>query len=156
VINIRPALPSEADLVQRISAAAYIPAYAAVIGTAPKPAFEDYRARIARKEAWLLEDARLPVAILILERHPDHLLVYSVAVLPDHQGRGHARALLAFAETEAASTGVPELRLYTNRRMTANLELYRRCGFRDTGARPHPSRPGEVLVDMTKRIGKAE
>ena len=38
---IRCASPSDLEVVQRISADAYIPAYMAVIGAVPKPAHED-------------------------------------------------------------------------------------------------------------------
>ena len=46
--KIRRAGPGDADMVQRISADAYIPAYVAVLGTIPKPATEDYGPRIER------------------------------------------------------------------------------------------------------------
>ena len=65
-------------------------------------------------------------------------------------GRGYGTALLAFAERHALAVGQSEIRLYTNSRMSANLRLYGRCGFDEIGRRPHPSRPGEVLVDMAK------
>jgi hypothetical protein len=39
--RMRRASLGDADVVQRISADAYIPAYLAVLGTIPKPATED-------------------------------------------------------------------------------------------------------------------
>ena len=102
---IRLAQPSDAEQVRAISAAAFIPAYAPIIGTAPKPALEDYRPRIARGEVWLLETAAVPVATLVLERREDHVLVYSVAVLPEHQRRGHARRLLALPRKRRVGLG---------------------------------------------------
>ncbi len=48
---------------------------------------------------------------LVLKQHPDHAMVYSLAVLPDCQGEGHGLALLRLAEEEARSWGVFELRL---------------------------------------------
>lgn len=147
--SIRAAQASDTDAVQRISADAYVPAYKAVIGAVPKPAHEDYRPRIERGEVWVLETDR-PVGVVVLEDKTDHLLVYSIAVVPEMSGRGFGRALLDFAERHAVALELSELRLYTNRRMTKNLRLYERCGFRETGSRPHPSRPGEILVDMAK------
>jgi hypothetical protein len=41
--------------VQRINVDAYVPAYMAVLGTIPKPATEDYGARIEKGEVWILE-----------------------------------------------------------------------------------------------------
>jgi len=55
ISKIRRADPGDADIVQRISADAYIPAYMAVLGTVPKPATEDYGSGIERGEVWILE-----------------------------------------------------------------------------------------------------
>jgi GNAT superfamily N-acetyltransferase len=150
--TVRLARPDEAELVRSLSAEAYVPAYLAVIGDVPKPAREDYSDRIARGEVWLLESAAATIGVLVLERKDDHALIYSVAVRPSEQGRGHARFLLAFAEQQAREKGHREVRLYTNPRMTGNVSLYRSRGYTETGTRPHPSRPGEWLVDMAKRL----
>ncbi|WP_085033159.1 GNAT family N-acetyltransferase [Ensifer aridi] len=150
-LTFRLAYMEEADLVQAISARAYIPAYTAVIGGAPKPAFEDYRPRIERGEVWIAELGTEPVGILVMEDAPSHMLIYSVAVEPSHQGKGVAKATLGHAERIACGKGKPELRLYTNQKMRANLRLYSTCGFSVLRCRPHPSRSGEFLVDMSKR-----
>jgi ribosomal protein S18 acetylase RimI-like enzyme len=153
---IRPAREGEAEQVRAISAAAYIPAYAPIIGATPRPALEDYTPRVARGEVWLLDTEAGAIAALVLEPHDDHLLVYSIAVLPAHQGKGHARRLLAFAEQQARSAGHREIRLYTNERMEKNLALFRSCGFVESGRRPHPSRPGITLVDFAKPLSAPE
>ena len=101
---------------------------------------------------WILEADRQAIGLVVLEEGPNHLVVYSIAVLPAWQGRGHAKSLLRFAEQQAAARGLDELRLYTNTRMERNIALYRGCGFVEIGTRAHPSRAGEVLVDMAKRI----
>jgi ribosomal protein S18 acetylase RimI-like enzyme len=149
---IRCASPSDLELVQRISADAYIPAYMAVIGAVPKPAHENYGPRIDRGEVWILEAAGKPVGIAVLEEQPDHLLVYSVAVRPEEQRKGHGAALLDFADRRALAIGVQEIRLYTNVRMTRNIALYRWHGFVEVDTRPHPSRRGETLVDMVRKL----
>jgi ribosomal protein S18 acetylase RimI-like enzyme len=149
---IRRAEAADVEVVQQINADAYVPAHQNVIGAVPKPAFEDYAPRIERGEAWVLEVDGKPVGVAILEEKPDHLLVYSIAVTPDEQRKGHGRALLRFADQRAVAIGVREVRLYTNRRMTRNVTLYRRCGFVEVGTRPHPSRAGEMLVDMVRPL----
>jgi ribosomal protein S18 acetylase RimI-like enzyme len=138
--------------VQRISAAAYITAYEAVIGAAPKPAFEDYGPRIERNEVWLLEVEGEAVGLIVLEERADYLLVYSIAVRPERQRHGYGTRLLQFAEAHARAAGRGEVRLYTNRRMERNLALYRNCGFVEIGTHPHPHRAGDVLVDMAKIV----
>ncbi len=147
----RLAAIEDAGLVQAIRARAYIPAYTAVIGVAPKPAFEDYRPRIERGEVWKAALGTEPVGILVMEDAPNHMLIYSVAVEPSHQGKGLAKAIVGQAERIARGKGKPELRLYTNQKMRANLRLYSNCGFSEPRRRPHPSRSGEFLVDMSKR-----
>jgi len=71
-------------------------------------------------------------------------------VRPAFQGLGLGRLLLDWADHRASAAGVRELRLYTNARMTKNLALYQRCGYDIFDTRPHPSRPGELLVDLRR------
>lgn len=151
-ITIRIADPSDASAVQDISAEAYIPVYQAIIGAAPKPAHEDYTDRIKRGEVWMLDLVDEPSGVIVLEPTADYLLIYSIAVRPRHQGRGYGKLLLAFAEQQAAARGLTEVRLYTNRRMEQNLAFYRNLGYSETGARPHPHRSGEVVVDMVRPV----
>ena len=151
-IRLRLALPADADLVREISAAAYLPAYLAILGAAPRPAFEDPAPRIARAEVHLLERSGQVLGVLMLEPAADHLTIYSLAVRPSAQGTGLGRALLAFADGMAIEAGLREVRLYTNTRMSRNVALYRAAGFVESGVREHPSRPGEFLVDMAKRL----
>ena len=154
-ISIAPAAPADVEAVRSISAAAYTPAYLAAIGAVPKPATEDYVPRIALKQVWILAVAGRPAGLIVLEPVGGDLLIYSVAVHPDHQGHGFAKELIAFAGERAKLGGCGTLRLYTNARMLRNVALYRACGFAETGRRPHPSRPGETLIDMAKQVAPA-
>jgi ribosomal protein S18 acetylase RimI-like enzyme len=150
--KFRRANPVDKEVIQRISADSYIPAYMAVLGTIPKPATEDYGPRIEKGEVWVLEVEDEPTGIAVLEERADHLLVYSVAVKPDAQRKGYGTALLDFADQRAIGLGLREVRLYTNERMEGNLRLYRRHGFVEVAKRSHPSRPGQVLVDMVRHL----
>ena len=152
VMKLRRADPSDLGAVQRISAEAYTSAYQTICGFVPKPAFEDYRPRIDRGEVWILEMDGQPIGVAVVEDRPDHLLVYSIAVSPHEQRKGHGAALLRFADEHAAAIGRPEVRLYTNQKMERNIALYSRHGFVEVGTRPHPSRPGDVLVDMVRTL----
>ena len=93
-----------------------------------------------------------PTGVAVLEERADHLLIYSIAVKPDAQGKGYGTALLDLADRRAIVLGLHQVRLYTNQRMGRNLRLYRRHGFVEVGKRPHPSRPGQVLVDMARYL----
>ncbi len=59
----------------------------------------------------------------------DHLLIENVAVAPQRHGQGLGRALMSHAETVARVAGYREVRLYTNRRFEANVQLYLRLGY---------------------------
>jgi len=150
--RIRQAGASDTETVRRISAEAYIPAYMAVLGTIPKPAVEDYGPRVERGQVWILEIEEEPIGIAVLEANADHLLIYSIAVKPYAQRKGYGRALLDFVDNLAIELGLYEIRLYTNDRMERNLTLYKRHGFVPAGKRPHPSRPGQVLIDMVRLL----
>ena len=139
------------DRVQALTEAAYAP-YVVLLGYPPLPATEDHLPRIVDGQVHLAEVAGTVVGLLVLERHPSHAMVYSVAVLPGRQGEGHGLALLRLAESEARSWGVSELRLYTNARMERNIALYAAYGLHETGRRPHPRRPGFTIVDMAKQL----
>jgi len=151
VSGLRLARADEAALVRALSAEAY-GSYRSLLGFAPLPATEDYAPRIAAGQVWLLEEDGAVVGLAVLETHADHMMVYSLAVPPARQGEGLGRRLLAFAEERARVAGVAELRLYTNTRMAGNIALYAAAGYREIGRRPHPTRPGALLVDMAKVV----
>ncbi|MEM9222590.1 MAG: GNAT family N-acetyltransferase [Pseudomonadota bacterium] len=151
-VEIRIATLDDARTISEISRRAYVPAYEAAIGAIPKPATEDYTSRIQSVCVWLAETDGLAAGVLVIEKFPEYLLIYSVAVDPARQGQGLGAKLLKYAEKIAAREGLRDLRLYTNSRMKRNLSLYNRAGFKEFARRPHPSRPGHVLVDMSKRV----
>jgi ribosomal protein S18 acetylase RimI-like enzyme len=149
--GIRPATLADATSVQNVSLAAYTAAYQAALGYVPKPGHEDYRPRIARGDVFVAEDASSGITgVLVLERHADPLMIYSLAVEPARQNSGIGKALVAFADRFARRGGMAEIRLFTNKRMVNAISLYQRCGFVTLRERPHPSRAEEVLVDMAK------
>ena len=125
-----------------------------MLGTIPKPAIENYGPRIERDEVWILEIEGEPTGIAVPEERTDHLLIYSIAVRPEAQRKGYGKALLDFADKHAVELGLREVRLYTNEQMERNLRLYRQHGFVQVGKRPHPSRPGQVLVDMVRKLSQ--
>lgn len=110
-VKFGQANPVDKEVIQRISADAYVPAYMAVLGTIPKPATEDYGPRVDKGEVWILEVQGEPTGIAVLEESADHLLIYSIAVKPDAQRKGYGAALLDFADQRAIGLGLRELRL---------------------------------------------
>ena len=106
--------------------------YVERIGVTPAPMRADHRALIGRGSVRLAERDGVPVGVLVLDVHADHVLVENVAVSPEEQGRGVGSLLLDLAEREAAARGIGEIRLYTNEAMTENLAYYPRRGFTET------------------------
>lgn len=70
-------------------------------------------------------------------------------VAPDVQGQGLGTRLLAIAEVRLAPS-VSEVRLLTGERSPANLRLYARCGYRETGR--ERTSAGYSVVHLAKRI----
>jgi ribosomal protein S18 acetylase RimI-like enzyme len=148
-LMIRPAHAEEAEAVHRLVDAAYSH-YTARLGKPPGPMLDDYRRRIAAGQTWVLEDESALAGVLVLEpTDGPALLLDNVAIAPAAQGRGHGRALIAYAEAEARRRGCTELRLYTHVLMTENRALYARLGFRETG---RVSEKGYDRVYMAKTL----
>jgi ribosomal protein S18 acetylase RimI-like enzyme len=130
-MGIRPAEDGDRAAVESIVRAAYAP-WVPVIGVKPRPLTADYGELIASGQVYVLENGEID-ALIVLAAEDADLLVENVAVRPDRQGRGLGRRLMAFAEFRARSLRLPALRLYTNEKMAANIELYESLGYRETG-----------------------
>lgn len=126
---IRQARPADRSAIEDTIREAY-EIYIPRIGKPPGPMLDDYAARIAAGETWVLDENGI-VGVLVLVGQPDHLLLDNIAVAPAHQGHGYGRRLLAFAEGEARRRGYSRLRLYTHALMHENLMLYRAQGWHE-------------------------
>ena len=78
-----------------------------------------------------------------------HLLVENVAVLPEHQGQGHGKRLMAHAEAVATARGHAVVRLYTNQRFADNIKLSQTL---DYVVEREETIPAGVVVHMRKRL----
>jgi GNAT superfamily N-acetyltransferase len=136
--------PRSAELT-RSAYAKWVP----LIGREPTPMTADYDRAVREHMIDLLfVDAAL-TALIETVRQADHLLIANMAVAPAVQGRGYGGLLLDHAEHLAASLGLPELRLHTNKRFAKNIAIYRRRGY--TIDREEPFRGG-FLVHMSKQL----
>ena len=153
---IRPAEPGDLVAIQTIAEAAYRP-YVARNGLEPAPLHEDYAARIADGQLWLLLEEiapggpahERPRGFLVLIEKDDHLLLDNIAVDPAAHGRGHGRALLDFAEGYAEWAGLPAIRLYTQEIMVENIAIYTARGYLETH---RATEHGLPRVHMEKRL----
>lgn len=151
-VSFRLAGAGDLAAVVALTERAYAP-YTEEFGAPPLPVTEDYAPHIAGNGVWLLEAGGKIAGLLVLERAPDHMMIFSVAVAPEFQGSGLGLKLLAFADEQARQGGYREIRLYTNARMVRNIALYSKYGYRETGRRPNPKRPGWTIVDMARSLG---
>ena len=106
--------------------------------------------------AQLIGEARLQLpralaGLVVWRAEADHAFVDNVAVDPARQGLRIGRRLLEFVEVEAKRLGLPELRLYTNAKMTENLTLYPRLGWEETERR---AEAGFERVFFRKRVAR--
>ena len=148
--------PGPLDL--RLATTADLPAIKAVIDAAyakyltrmdkpPGPMLRDYGPSVQDGTTWV---TGFPVAaVLTLYPGDDHLLVENIAVHPSAQGRGLGRALMGFAEQEAARRGLPRMTLYTHEVMTKNQAIYDRLGYIEVERRVQD---GYRRIYMEKRL----
>ena len=80
---------------------------------------KNYDEVVRRHRVWVLEDGSAIVAASVLIVEPERALLDAVAVLPQFQGRGLGRQLIAHAEAEAKRLGYKA------------IELYARLGYRE-------------------------
>jgi ribosomal protein S18 acetylase RimI-like enzyme len=132
--DIRSASLEDLAAIEAIVESAYA-RYVPIIGRKPGPMLDDYRALIDKGHVYVLSDGGGISAILVLIPEEHAMLLDNVAVSPHAQGRGHGRALIAFAESMARERGLRAIRLYTNEAMTENVALYGRLGFVETHRR---------------------
>ena len=96
----------------------------------------DFKAAVQRGEIDMLVDDDGGVVGFIHHYHrSDHHFIENVAIDPAYRGKGHGRRLLRHAEEQSRRSGCAAIELYTNEKMTENLELYPRLGFHETGRR---------------------
>ncbi len=131
---IRPAGPRDLAMVRACAERAYAP-YVPRMGSKPAPMVADFEAQIDAGMVHVCERKGRIAGFIVLYPRGDHIHVENVAVFPERQGQGLGKALLDFAEAEAARHGVAAVELYTNAKMTENLRLYPRLGYREVGRR---------------------
>ncbi|MGY5800883.1 GNAT family N-acetyltransferase [Rhizobium hainanense] len=148
-ISLRAATDADVDAVRALTREAY-GKWVPVIGREPLPMTVDYAEAVRKHRIDLVEADGELVALIEMVPGEDHLLIENIAVSPRHQGRGIGRKLLDHAEHVAATLGLKDIRLYTNKRFAENVQLYLKYGY--TIDREEPLEDG-FLVHMSKNIG---
>ncbi len=145
-LSIRRATAADLTAIMALIDAAYAK-YLTRMDKPPGPMLRDYGPSIEAGATWV---AGSPIiAVLTLYPRDDHLLIENVAVHPGAQGRGLGRALMSFAEQEAARRGLTRTTLYTHEVMTENQALYTRLGYAEVERR---AEDGYRRIYMEKRL----
>jgi ribosomal protein S18 acetylase RimI-like enzyme len=103
------------------------------IGREPAPMVADFADQIVKGIIHVVEDQRRVCGFIVLYPRGDHIHIENVAIDPAFQRHGLGTALLEFAEQQAHIHGRRAIELYTNEKMTENLEFYPRLGYVETG-----------------------
>jgi ribosomal protein S18 acetylase RimI-like enzyme len=125
-LGLRRATADDLPAIKAVINAAYA-RYLTRMDKPPGPMLRDYGPAVEAGTTWVTGS---PVtAVLILYPREDHLYVENIAVDPSAQGRGLGRALMEFAEQEAARRGLRRMALVTHETMTENQAIYARLGY---------------------------
>lgn len=148
LIEIRPAFDDEGPRLDAIAKAAYGP-FQDRVGVTPAPLLENYSDRIQTAQVDVLCVGSEPLGFLITVVRPDALLLENIAILPEQQGKGHGRRLMAQAEERARHADRTRIDLYTHVKMRENRALYAHHGFVEVGER---TEQGLERVYMSKSL----
>lgn len=113
----------------------------------PAPLLHDYQKEVRDESVWV--GGTPIIALIVLIRIGDSLLIENIAVEPSAQGSGVGRRLMDFAEREAVQRGIDRLALYTSEVMTENLAIYHHLGYAEVDRRFDN---GYQRVFMEKRL----
>ena len=93
---------------------------------------DDYAARIAQRQAFVVEADGALQGVAVLEDSEEGLYLDNIAVAPAARGTGLGRQMLAWIEAEGRRRGHQRLWLYTNEVMAENIAMYHHLGFGET------------------------
>ena len=145
----RRADENDAETVRALTHAAYAK-WVPVIGRRPKPMNADYEHAVRAHVIELAYDDGELAGLIEIIPAADHLLLENLAVAPAQQRKGIGHRLMAHVEAMARARGLPQVRLYTNKAFTANLDFYHKLGY--TLEREEPIKGGGFLVHFAKSV----
>lgn len=126
--GIRKATIFDLPEIESCAIAAYT-LYVERIGREPAPMVANFAASIGKGHLYVAQEDGQIVGFVVFYPKQDHVHLENVAVIPGFQNRGIGTSLIRFVEKEAQQDGFSRIELYTNARMTENLELYPRLGY---------------------------
>jgi GNAT superfamily N-acetyltransferase len=144
--GLRRATAADLPAIKALIDAAYA-GYLIRMDKPPGPMLRDYGPSVEAGTTWVTGSPIM--AVLTLCPTDNCLLIENIAVHPSAQGRGLGRALMSFAEQEAARRGLTRMALYTHEVMTENQAIYARLGYTEVERR---AEDGYRRIYMEKRL----
>lgn len=126
--EIRKADLSDLPAIKACAVGAYA-IYVERIGRKPAPMVADFATAIEKEQLYVAVENGKVAGFVVFYARRDHVHLENVAVSPGFQRRGIGSGLIEFAEQQARAAGYARLELYTNAKMTENLELYPGLGY---------------------------
>jgi ribosomal protein S18 acetylase RimI-like enzyme len=110
----------------------------------------DVERAMAQGGAVLAWDDDQAVGSARFARHPEHMYVGRVSVLPTHRRRGIATAMMRFLEELARREGRRSVEIAARASLPSNVRLYEGLGYEVVRVEPHPRGPEMSVVHMRK------
>lgn len=146
----------DAIAIEAVTRAAYerraerVPPYKALSETP-----EDVERHLGRGGAVIAElDGVVVGAVRHREQRPGALLLYRLAVHPDHQLHGIGRRLMAAVEELARRNGYEEVHLHARRTCPDLIAAYERLGYSEVNDPTEPDYNHPVYLLMSKTIAR--
>ena len=132
-VLIRQAQKSDLEFVRQCAERAY-EGYIDRIGQPPAPMVADFAESLNKQELEVI-CLEAPVGFVASYEQNGRLFVENIAIHPDHQNQGIASQVFLLLEDRCRQTGLTAIELYTNEKMTENLDFYSMLGFVETDRR---------------------
>ncbi len=153
MIEVRFAKPGEAEIIHKITQAAFLPTRDDLNPQAGAldETIEELQKIIQNNGAVIAYIGEQPAGACRMPIHDDHVHCGRLAVFPAMQGKGVGSAILKFLEEEARRRNLPEVRLATRAQLESNVAFYQRLGYVITGRTQHP-RGTDMVVEFSKSV----
>ena len=134
MITIREAIASDCDAIEACAHAAY-QVYIDIIGKAPAPMQADFNSHIAAAQVIVMLNIKQLVGYAVYTSKDDDIQLENIAIDPVFQSQGLGRRLIESIHALAREKGYKAVALYTNEKMTENLDWYNKLGYTETDRR---------------------
>jgi GNAT superfamily N-acetyltransferase len=152
-LRIEPCGPELAEVVHRLTQEAFAPHRSLDPPSgAAHESVGSVRDELARDEAAVGWIGSQPVACMRLVAEGDQLHVRRLAIVPELQGRGLGRAMMAWAEAAARRRGLAAVRVGVRLALTGNRAFFARLGYEPVAEHAHAGYDHPTSVELRKRI----